>query len=285
MASREMNQRPQGSSGVGAFVPTYHREMLMDRRRVRAFHKAIEALGGPDKTLLELGPGTGVLSGFAARHFGAVIAVERDEGMYQIARANLARQGLLDGNVKLIHGDALELPLDPADVILGELLSTLMIHEPQVPAFNRARRLLKPGGHMVPGLVVNLLTPAWSKFSVGDIVFRSPYSLFTGVPAPERLGETRVFFVADFMAGEVPMKVSAKVEVEALFAGEINSLVLETRVETAPGLTFSGSDSLNPPMAIPVEPLRVARGDRVRVRLEYGHFTDWDQLKAAVERV
>jgi SAM-dependent methyltransferase len=120
MASRELSQRPQGSTGAGAFVPTYHREMLMDRRRVRAFHKAIEALGGPDKTLLELGPGTGVLSAFAARHFGSVVAVERDENMYQIARANLARQGLLDGKVTLIHGDAMDLALEPADVIVGE---------------------------------------------------------------------------------------------------------------------------------------------------------------------
>ena len=198
--------------------------------------------------------------------------------------SNLARQGLLETKVTLLHGDALEMALEPADVIVGELLSTLMIDEPQVPAFNRARRLLKPGGRLVPGLVVNLVTPAWSKFSAGGVVFRLPYSLFTGVPAPERLGETRVFFVADFMAGEVPMKVSTDVEAQALFAGEINSLVLETRVETAPGLTFSGSDSLNPPMAVPVEPLRVGRGDRLRIHLEYSHFTDWDQFSALVER-
>jgi predicted RNA methylase len=178
----------------------------------------------------------------------------------------------------------MDLALEPADVIVGELLSTLMIHEPQVPVFNRVRRLLRPGGRMVPSLVVNLVTPAWSKFSVGQVVFRSPYTLFTGVPAPERLGETRVFFVADFMAGAVPMDVSTEIETTALFAGEINSLILETRVETAPGLTFSGSDSLNPPMAVPVEPLTVDRGDRLRVRLAYRHFTDWDRLRANVER-
>jgi predicted RNA methylase len=259
--------------------------MLMDRRRVRAFQKAIENLGGPDKTFIELGPGTGVLSAFAARHFRSVVAVERDETMYKTARTNLGRQGLLDRNVKLIHGDALDADLEPADVILAELLSTLMIHEPQVPAFNRVRSLLKPGGTLVPGLVVNLVTLSWSKYGAHGVTFRSPYTLFTGVPAPERLSESRVFFVADFRRGPVPMQVSAPVELEATFEGEINSLVLETRVETAPGLTFSGSDSLNPPMVVPVEPLKVQRGDRVRVTLEYSHFTDWDRFKAVARRL
>jgi predicted RNA methylase len=285
MSSRETNQRPQGESGAGAFVPTYHREMLLDRSRVRAFQKAIELLGGNKKTLIEFGPGTGVLSAHAAKHFGTVIAVERDEAMYLTARSNLARQGLLERNVKIIHGDALDVSLEPADVILGELLSTLMIHEPQVPVFNRARSLLKPGGHMIPGLVVNLVTLAWSKFTTGDITFRSPYTLFTGVPVPERVSESRVFFVADFAAGEVPIKVSKVVEMSPLFEGEINSLVLESRVQTAPGITFGGSDSLNPAMVVPVEALRVRPGERVRVRIDYTHFTDWNRFSAVAERI
>jgi protein arginine N-methyltransferase 1 len=283
MTSRELSQRPEGETGAGAFIPTYHREMLFDRARVRAFQKAIEALGGPDRTLIELGVGTSVLTSFAAGHFGRVIAVERDEEMWNVARANLARQGLLDRKVTLIRGDALEVDLEPADVIVGELLSTLMIHEPQVPAFNRARALLKPGGRLVPGLVMNLVTLGWSKFSTAGITFRSPHTLFTGVRGPERLSETRVFFVADFMKGEIPRHVSASIELEALFAGEINALVLETRIETAPGVTFSGSDSLVPPMVVPVEPLRVARGDLVRVHIDYTHFSDWNRFKGRIE--
>jgi hypothetical protein len=77
--------------------------------------------------------------------------------------------------------------------------------------------------------------------------------------------------------------VSATIEIEALFSSEVNSLVLESRVETAPGITFSGSDSLDPPMVVPVEPLRVSRGDKVRVRLDYTHFTDWDHFRATLE--
>jgi protein arginine N-methyltransferase 1 len=285
MSSREMSQRPQGDTGAGAFVPTYHREMLLDRRRVRAFQRAIAALGGKHKTLIEFGPGTGVLSAFAAKHFGSVVAVERDETMYRAARSNFSRLGLLDRNVKLIQGDALDINLEPADVIVGELLSTLMIHEPQVPVFNRARAFLKPGGHMIPGLVVNLVTLAWSKFSTDGIGFRSPYTLFTGVLGPERLSETKVFFVADFMEGEVPMKVLKVVELDSLFEGEINSLVLETRIETGPGLTFGGSDSLDPPMVVPVQPVQVGRGERLRVQIEYTHFTDWDRFKGVIERI
>jgi hypothetical protein len=71
----------------------------------------------------------------------------------------------------------------------------------------------------------------------------------------------------------------------ALFEGEVNSLVLESRVEAAPTVTFGGSDSLNPPMVVPVAPVRVERGQRLRVHLAYDHFTDWDRFQAGVERV
>ena len=281
--TREMNQRPQGSTGSGAFVPTYHREMLMDRRRVRAFQKAIERLGGQDRSFLELGPGTGVMSAHAARCFGRVFAVERDPVMYETCRENLRRLGLLDTRVTLIHGDALECDLPRVDVVMAEMMSTLMIHEPQVPVMNRARKMLTPTGVLLPARVVNTLTLGWSKFTAHGVQFRAPYTLFTGVPGPEPLTESRVLYVADFMAGEVPMDISVSVDVEAFLDSEINSVILTSHLQLAPGITFGASDSIDPPMVVPIEPVRAAAGQRLRVHVSYRHYSDWHTFSARVE--
>jgi predicted RNA methylase len=282
--SREHNQRPQGETGATEFTLDYHREMLMDRRRVRAFQRGIALHGRPDRTFLEIGPGTGVMSAFAAQHYGRVIAVERDARIHAVARQNLERLGLLSKNVTLLHADGLAEPLPKADVIMGELLSTLMIHEPQVPVFNRARAALAAGGAMIPGRVINLAQLAWSKSTAHGVSLSSPYSLFTGVPPPERVGPEEVFFVADFQAGEVPLAVAATVALRAAMESTVNALVLTSWVQVAPGITFSGSDSLNPPMVVPIAPLDVRPGDVVDVSIRYQHFTDWNTFEARAVR-
>lgn len=282
-SSREMGQRPQGSTGAGAFVPTYHREMLMDRKRVRAFQKAITYYGGSGRSFMEFGPGTGVMAAHAASVFDRVFVVERDETMLEVCRENMRRLGLLDKKVTVIHGDVLEADLPRVDVIMAELLSTLMIHEPEVPAMNRARTLLNPGGALIPGRVLSLATLAWSKFDTQGIEFRSPYTLFTGVSQPEIASESRLFFTADFLRAEVPMHVESKIEMDCLCNGEVNSLVLQSISDLAPSVTFSASDSLNPPMVVPITPVRVDAGRRVRVHLAYDHFSDWHTFQAHVE--
>ena len=281
--SREVHQRPQGDTGADAFTPSYHREMLMDDRRVKAFKKAIDYYGDPKLTFMEFGIGTGVMSAHAATRFGHVYAVERDPFIYSIAKSNLSKLGLLDKQITLIHADVLEADLPQVDVVMAELLSTLMIHEPEVPALNRAtRELLKPDGVVIPQTVINTVTPAWSKYAAHDVSFISPYTLFTGVPLPEAVGETKVFYAADFMSGEVANKVSVQTDVLCMLESEINSLVLNSNIQLAPGVTFAGSDSLNPAMVVPIEPVYVTAGQTITIKLEYDHFSDWQSFKASI---
>ena len=284
--SREMNQRPQGDDGSAAFSPSYHREMLMDTQRVRAFQKAIEYYQNPSLDFMEMGIGTGVLSAYASKYYRHVYAVEKDPVIYRQAERNLKQLGLLDKNVTLIHADALTSELPKVDYIMAELMSTLMIHEPQVPALNRAKReFINLGGKLIPSRVVNTVTPAWSNFTKFGVTFCSPYTLFTGVTTPEIIAETRAFFTADFNQGVVQDEVSAEIETTILVDSEINSLIMNSIVQLAPNITFSGSDSLNPPMVVPIEPVMVKAGDICRITITYQHFTDWSSLHASIQIV
>ena len=59
----------------------------------------------PDDTVLEIGPGPGMLTHQLARAAGRVVAVELDEGMVNLLRTEMADLP----NVEIVHGDILKL--------------------------------------------------------------------------------------------------------------------------------------------------------------------------------
>jgi 16S rRNA (adenine1518-N6/adenine1519-N6)-dimethyltransferase len=68
----------------------------------------------PDATVLEIGPGLGMLTRFLSRAAGRVVAVELDEALFGLLRQELS--GLL--NLELVQGDILQ--LDPAELVEGQ---------------------------------------------------------------------------------------------------------------------------------------------------------------------
>ncbi|HXV26665.1 MAG TPA: 16S rRNA (adenine(1518)-N(6)/adenine(1519)-N(6))-dimethyltransferase RsmA [Candidatus Paceibacterota bacterium] len=64
---------------------------------------------GPDSTVLEVGPGTGVLTGRLAERAGKVVAVEKDRSLVPELREKFTEKG----NVTVVEGDILE--IRPAD--------------------------------------------------------------------------------------------------------------------------------------------------------------------------
>lgn len=61
----------------------------------------------PTDAVLEIGPGTGTLTRALAERAGQVIAVEKDERLFNALDEELEKEGI--ANVRLIHGDILKL--------------------------------------------------------------------------------------------------------------------------------------------------------------------------------
>ena len=152
-------EAPDAATGRVRFVPTlnagsgdvmgFHRHLLADGVRTRAFVEAVQRTVRPADFVVDLGTGTGVLAVAAARAgAGVVIGIERTA----IAARARALAAANDASVKVVQGasDDVRLPR-VVDVLVSECLGLAGLGGAMVGAVKRARdRWLKPGGLVIP---------------------------------------------------------------------------------------------------------------------------------------
>jgi len=136
-----------------------YRDMLSDAVRMDAYAAAIAAVVRPGDTVLDLGAGLGIL-GFLALKAGAsrVYAVEQSDAI-ELAR-RVARHNGLDDRVEFLAANSLDVEVPPVDVLLSETLGSFGVEENTLPfTIDARRRLLKPGGAMIPRRLRVFLAP------------------------------------------------------------------------------------------------------------------------------
>jgi type I protein arginine methyltransferase len=124
--------------------------MLADQPRMNFYHAAITRHIQPGDRVVDLGTGTGILAGFAARRGAAkVYAIDHSEILHH-ART-LAAANRIE-NVEFIAAHSTEFHLaEPVDVILHEQMGDCLFDEAMVANVTDLRdRLLKPGGLILP---------------------------------------------------------------------------------------------------------------------------------------
>ncbi|MBS0242121.1 MAG: 50S ribosomal protein L11 methyltransferase [Proteobacteria bacterium] len=141
----------------------YHRTLIADQTRVRAYHEALARVIVRGKTtVVDIGTGTGLLA-FLAAKLGAkkVWAYEMNE-IGAVAERLKALNKLR--NVELIPGRSTDIiEPEPADVVVTETLGNFALEEFLVETMNDARvRHLKPGGVLIPGSVEQFACPVIS---------------------------------------------------------------------------------------------------------------------------
>ena len=137
-------------------VPGFHREMLADEARNKAYRQAIEGADLAGKKVLDIGAGSGLLAMMAARAGAArVFACEANPALAATARAIVAANGC-DDRVRILasHSSALDAERDldgGVDLIVSEIFSNDLIGEGALPALGQAMTALaKPGARILP---------------------------------------------------------------------------------------------------------------------------------------
>ena len=140
----------------------YHRALLGDGARNRAFRDALARRVRPGARVLDIGAGTGVWAVTAARlGAGRVVAVEKEPLLIPLIEA-AARANGVAGRVVVVCGDSRRLRLSRRfDVVVSETIGNEAFDEDVVPILEDARRrFLKPGGALIPSVVSLMAAPA-----------------------------------------------------------------------------------------------------------------------------
>ncbi len=226
-----------------------------DELRNSRYRAALErhARGG---VVLDVGTGADAILARIAAEAGArrVYAVELLDESYRRARARVESLGLRD-RITVIHGDARTVRLpEPVDVIVSEIVEAMAGGEGAAVVLNAARRHLRPGGVMVPGLCRTRVaavalpeelradprfTPTAAHYvrRIFEEVGR-PFDVrlcVRGFPADGRMSSTGVFEELDFRSGPAAPEQRRQETLTVERDGRVDGLLLWLWMELAPG--------------------------------------------------
>jgi len=130
---------------------TAYGDMIRDRVRMDAYATALRRAIRPGATVVDIGTGTGIMAclacSYGARRVYAIEPADAIDTAREIARAN----GLAD-RIEFIQerSTAVSLP-ERADVVVSDLRGVLpLVHDHLPSVVDARRRLLKPGGVLIP---------------------------------------------------------------------------------------------------------------------------------------
>jgi hypothetical protein len=284
----------------------YHRELLADETRMRAYRDAIRQTVKPGDVVLDLGSGSGILS-FLACEAGAAHVYAIDSGHMADVVTFMARHLGFADRMTVFHelSTKVELPRR-ADVLVTETMGSIAYDEHMLGyILDARRRLLREGAAIVPRSVALHVVPVdmpriydkhiawWDEPRHGFDL--SPLRLFASNslgfvqldPATGIAAEARMIDV-DFMAHETTF-VSGRTTFVAERDATLHGFGAWFTTVLADGVSFSTREPKATHWAqvfLPLEvPLTVNRGDEIRLELETddGKAWRWRGTAAGVE--
>ncbi len=258
--------------------------LLSHRSRLSKFQRALQKAVQPESRVVDIGTGTGILALIAARAGAkSVTAVEVNGKSLNYARKAAQINGLSQ-RVSFVESHFEDyVPEEQADIVICEMLSSMLLIEQQVPACaHAARRILKPGGIILPVSASVYAVPVecqslWERFNLFDLEFpKVPQTLGKG--DAKDLSDAALVTKFDFSIPDIPAEVNEMLEFVIVEEGRLHGLVGFFKAHLYEDITLGMNDGWRE-LFLPLdEPIEVSKGTRVSVQLRFkpGEF---DSLK------
>jgi predicted RNA methylase len=249
--------------------------LLSQRSRISKFEQALQRTVTEESYVVDLGTGTGVLAMLAAKA-GArrVTAVEIDRFSVEYARQAIKENGL-DEIVEVVRSHYTDFrPDERADIVTCEMLSSVMLVEPQIPASQWAvQNILKKQGILLPRNATVYVAPVqsseiWERFQSSG--FRFPRVPQTMERDPSRdLANLTVLEEFDFQLHRSEWNVDKRLEFVALKDGIVHGLVGMFEATLINEIKLTMEDGWRD-LFLPLDsPVSVSEGDLLHFEVRY----------------
>lgn len=261
------------------FPDLYYKIMESDKQRVQAFGRAFEQLDLAEAVVCEVGVGTMVLSRLYLDRVKKAYLIESNPKLIPHIQACIEAGGW-SGKVVLLFQDARQVVLpEPVDVIIGELMSIYCANEQQVQIFRHLRQYLQPEGYLLPRRILNFARLCYASFEAEHRHY--PINFSRHRPA---------FLSSQVLMNEIDLyenehdEVSLRQVLTPCLSGEVNALYLESYIEIAKGINFTGTDSLMPPTVVQLsKPIWVEAGVPVCLEMQFCYGSSLDEFVATLK--
>ncbi|HMO74792.1 MAG TPA: 50S ribosomal protein L11 methyltransferase [Sphingopyxis sp.] len=240
-------------------VPAWHVPMVQETARNLAYAEAIERAVKPGMRVLDIGAGTGLLAMIAARAgAGQVFTCEQNPAIADAAEDIIARNGHA-GRVRVLRKHSTDIDPEgdlggPVDLLVSEILASDLLMEGVLRTIaDAARRLLKPGGIIIPGAgEVRVALACWGGLPgklIGEALGfdLSAFNRLVAVPHRLSIGDRMLavtsapvsLFAFDFTRSDIYRGGKAQHELEA--TGPANGIVQWIRVQLDPAVVYENA--------------------------------------------
>jgi predicted RNA methylase len=253
-----------------------HAVMLLGQKtRLAKFNEAIQHIVKASDYVVDIGTGSGVLAIMAAKA-GAqrLTAIDVNRESIEYAREAALMNGVQD-RIDFVEGHFSDfVPDERADVVICEMLSSIMLIEQQVSACAHAvEHVLKPEGRLIPQQATIYCVPVESQMMVNRFDFeqiRFPKVMQTSSPDATRdLAVARVLKELDFTEPSSDSQVDETLIFQVVSDGIIHGLVGFFESRLYGNIVLKMEDGWKQ-LFLPLEnPVRVERGDEFTVRVVY----------------
>ena len=257
------------------FTMLHAASLLGQRSRIEKFRQAIQNLVNEGNYVVDIGTGSGVLAILAAKAgAGRVTAIEVNPESLQYAKEAAQMNGV-DHLIEFVEGNFLDFrPKEKADIVICEMLSSIMLVEQQIPAsVHASRKILKPNGKMLPQEVTVYVVPVecpeiWGRFQFGDLKF--PRVVQTATPdATKDLADMQVLVSFDLTNLKKDNSVDEVLSFTMVDSGTIHGFVGVFEAKLYEDIKLEMNDGWKQLFIPLMQPIEVSVGDELSIRITY----------------